>query len=115
MAIESELRSTAYACTSLCIPELLTAILKLFPLDTCDENPEILMDLCGSVMAKGLPVPIWDKYKQIVNSSENREVQTLSIDRFDFYDRAKKSFAIVHTGETAQYGNIILKKGLVLS
>ncbi|XP_074654692.1 fucose mutarotase-like [Tubulanus polymorphus] len=81
MAIESELRSTAYACTSLCIPELLTAILKLFPLDTCDENP----------------------------------VQTLSIDRFDFYDRAKKSFAIVHTGETAQYGNIILKKGLVLS
>ncbi|XP_074655006.1 fucose mutarotase-like [Tubulanus polymorphus] len=99
----------------LCIPELLTAILKLFPLDTYDENPVILMELCGSDKAKGLPVPIWDKYKQIVNASENREVQTLSIDRFDFYDRAKKSFAIVHTGETAQYGNIILKKGLVLS
>jgi len=34
------------------------------------------------------------------------------IDRFDFYERAKQAFAIVMTGETAKYGNIILKKGV---
>jgi L-fucose mutarotase len=34
------------------------------------------------------------------------------IDRFDFYDRAKNAFAIVMTGETAKYGNILLKKGV---
>jgi L-fucose mutarotase len=35
------------------------------------------------------------------------------VERFEFYERAKKAFAVVHTGETAQYGNIILKKGVV--
>ena len=34
------------------------------------------------------------------------------IDRFDFYDRTKNAFAVVMTGETAKYGNILLKKGV---
>jgi len=36
----------------------------------------------------------------------------LRIDRFAFYDRAKTAFAVVMTGETAKYGNLILKKGV---
>ena len=37
------------------------------------------------------------------------------IDRFAFYDRAREAFAVVMTGETAKYGNIILKKGVTPS
>ena len=33
--------------------------------------------------------------------------------RFEFYKQAKESFAVVHTGETALYGNIILQKGVI--
>ena len=36
------------------------------------------------------------------------------VERFAFYEQAKRSFAVVMTGETAKYGNIILKKGVVL-
>jgi L-fucose mutarotase len=35
------------------------------------------------------------------------------LERFAFYERAKKAFAIVATGETRKYGNIILKKGVI--
>lgn len=35
------------------------------------------------------------------------------IERFAFYERAKKAYAIVATSETAIYANIILKKGVV--
>ena len=34
------------------------------------------------------------------------------IDRFTFYERAQKAFAVVMSGEVAKYGNIILKKGV---
>ena len=37
----------------------------------------------------------------------------LKLERFEFYERAKMAYAIVATGETAQYGNVILKKGVV--
>lgn len=36
----------------------------------------------------------------------------LRVDRFPFYDRARSAFAVVMTGETAKYGNLILKKGV---
>lgn len=36
-----------------------------------------------------------------------------NIERFKFYDRAKEAYAVVMTGESAIYANIILKKGVV--
>jgi L-fucose mutarotase len=35
------------------------------------------------------------------------------MERYAFYHRTKKAFAVVATGETAQYANIILKKGVI--
>ncbi|MGC8972528.1 MAG: L-fucose mutarotase [bacterium] len=88
------------------IPSLLSAILKLFPLDTYAEENVILMS-----PDKERP-PIWEKYEEILKTS-GEEVRIGTLSRFDFYDRAKKSYAIVATGERALYANIILKKGVI--
>ncbi|BFZ01928.1 hypothetical protein BsWGS_04968 [Bradybaena similaris] len=93
---------------------LLQGILQLFPLDQYEEYPVARMDLVPSDKDKGLKTPIWDEYKQILDKAENQKVKIEFVERFQFYDRAKRAYAIVHTGETQQYANIILKKGLVL-
>ena len=92
------------------VPEILDAILKLMPLDTYVDAPVFLMD-------NGDPdnrPEIWATYKEIVEKNEGDKNIGL-IERFDFYDKAKNAFAIVATGETAIYANIILQKGVVIN
>ena len=92
------------------VPEILDAILKLMPLDTYVDAPVSLMD-------NGDPdnrPEIWATSKEIVEKNEGDKNIGL-IERFDFYDKAKNAFAIVATGETAIYANIILQKGVVIN
>ena len=92
------------------VPELLDAIMQLFPLDTYTEKPVMLMEV-----VPGDPVvpTIWDTYKEIINKYEPENCKIEMIERFAFYERAKTAFAVVATGEEAIYANIILKKGVV--
>ena len=92
------------------VPELLDAIMQLFPLDSYPEKPVMLMEV-----VPGDPVvpTIWDKYKEIINRYEPENCKIEMIERFAFYERAKTAFAVVATGEEAIYANIILKKGVV--
>ncbi len=92
------------------VPELLEAILQLMPLDTYAQ-PIFLMDLTPGDAAAGITVPIWEDYKRIVKPHTDEEFGM--IERFDFYERAKKAYCIIQTGEKAIYANIILKKGVV--
>ncbi|KAK7109184.1 fucose mutarotase-like isoform X2 [Littorina saxatilis] len=93
--------------------DLLKAIMEVFPLDQYEDQPAAVMQRVPSDEAKNLPVPIWDTYQQIVNASEGKTVKIEQVERFAFYERAKKAYAVVHTGENMQYANIILKKGCV--
>jgi L-fucose mutarotase len=43
----------------------------------------------------------------------NGDTQFEEVERFAFYERSKKAFCVVATGETALYGNLILKKGII--
>lgn len=92
------------------VPELLDAIMQLFPLDTYTDKPVMLMEV-----VKGDPVvpTIWDEYKDIINKYEPENCKIEMIERFAFYERAKTAYAVVATGEEAIYANIILKKGVV--
>jgi len=91
------------------VPEILEAILTFFPLDQYDPEHAVLMEV---VPGDTVETPIWDTYREIVKKFEPKT--TLSnIERFAFYDRAKKAYAIIATGENALYANIILKKGVV--
>jgi len=71
------------------------------------------MDVVNADKAKGMGCPIWEVYQTICNEAEGKSVNFYKLERFEFYERAKQAFAIVATGETALYGNIILKKGVL--
>ena len=85
--------------------EILDAVLQLFPLDTYTERPVSIMDTVAT--------PIWDEFKNIVAKYDSREDAIGSIERFAFYEEAKKSYLIIATSEKALYGNIMLQKGVV--
>jgi len=91
--------------------ELLEAILELFPLDSYAKIPVALM---AKVPGDKVQTPIWDEYKSIVNSAGYNYKEFEHVEKFSFYDRSKKAFAIIATGEKALYANIILKKGVVV-
>ncbi|MBC5995715.1 fucose isomerase [Romboutsia ilealis] len=94
------------------VPELLEAILEVFPLDTYIEKPVNLMEV---VPGDTVETPIWDTYKEIVSKYDNRGNEVVgNIERFAFYEKAKKAYAIVATGEKALYANVILQKGVVV-
>ncbi len=92
------------------VNELLDAVLRMIPLDQYSENPVGLMEV-----VPGDPcVPaIWDDYRKTIQDNGENPNSIEMIERFAFYERAKKAYAIVATGETAIYANILLKKGVV--
>ncbi len=92
--------------------ELLEAVLKVFPLDTYVDKPVSLMEVVPGDTVK---TPIWDEYKKIIAKYDIRGGDAVQhIERFSFYDEAKKSYAVIASGETALYANIMLQKGVVI-
>ena len=90
--------------------DVLEAILKLFPLDTYVEKPVNLMEV---VPGDKVETPIWDEYRKIVAANDDRADIIGNIERFAFYEEAKKAYAIIATGESALYANVMLQKGVV--
>ena len=89
------------------IPELLKAILELFPLDTYQDPVYLMAKTPGDTVE----TPIWDIYADIVKNYTDAKM--IEVERFEFYESAKKAYAVIMTGESALYANIILKKGVV--
>jgi len=93
------------------VPPLLEAILDLFPLDEYVENPVALMAVAPG---DNTPTPpIWKTYERILSNHGHPPYKIEYLDRFDFYKRAKEAFAVIATGESAIYANILLKKGVL--
>ena len=91
------------------IPDLLEGILPLFELDTYVDHSLIMM---AAVEGDQLDPAVEKSYIEKVQITNPYINEVERIDRFAFYERAKSAFAVVMTGETAKYGNIILKKGV---
>ncbi len=93
------------------VPELLEAILTVFPLDTYVETPVSLMQV---MPGDNVETPIWDEYKEIVSRFDERGQKAIGqTERFAFYEETKTVYAIIATGESALYANIMLQKGVV--
>lgn len=94
------------------VPPVLEAIIKLFPLDEYVDRAVGLMQVVPGDKTK---TPIWNEYRSIIETSDEKSKFTdfEYIERFAFYERAKQAYAVVATGESAKYANIILKKGCV--
>ena len=92
--------------------EILEAILQVFPLDTYVKNPVNLMQVMPGDLVE---TPIWACYEEIVEKADERGKNAIGqIEIFDFYEEARKAYAIIATGESALYANIMLQKGVVV-
>ena len=89
--------------------EVLDAILTLFPLDAYVDAPVSLMEV---VPGDNVKTPIWDEFAKIIEKHQPG-TKIRHVERFSFYDEAKKCYAVISTGETALYANVILQKGVV--
>ena len=88
--------------------EMLDAVLSLIPLDTYAPENFLLMQT-----TEGDPVPgIWADYREIAQKRDDH-VRIGMLERFVFYERAARAYAVIATGEEAVYANILLKKGVV--
>ena len=94
------------------VPEILEAILTVFPLDQYVEKPVSLME---RVPGDTADVSVWKTYEEMIAKAEPRGAEVIrKLERFAFYEEAKKAYAIIATSETRQYANVLLQKGCVL-
>lgn len=91
------------------IADLLDAILPLFVLDTYVAHPVVMM---AAVEGDTLDPAVEARYRAALDRHAPGTPPVHRIGRFAFYDRARDAFAVVMTGETAKYGNILLTKGV---
>jgi L-fucose mutarotase len=90
------------------ITTMLEGILPLFELDSCTD-PLVMM---GAIAGDDLDPQLENSYMETIRRFVPKTKPPVRIDRFAFYERARKAFAVVITGKTAKYGNILLKKGV---
>ncbi len=93
----------------LSIAPLLSSVAPLLILDQYVENPLAMMDV---VPGDTLDPSVESDYMAAIRAHWPDTKAPNRIERFAFYEQAKSAFAVVMTGETAKYGNIILKKGV---
>jgi L-fucose mutarotase len=92
------------------IPKILEAVIKFLPLDQYVEHAVALMAVIPGDKTKPT---IWEEYRKIIKASGEKFSDFEFIERFAFYERAKKAYAVVASGEKALYANVILKKGVL--
>lgn len=89
-------------------PQVLQAVLQVLPLDDFVAQPALCMQVVGDPAARPPVVAEFDAVLQAHGGAA-----CAGLERFAFYERAAAAFAIVATGETRVYGNLLLKKGVV--
>ena len=92
------------------MPEAITVILSLMPLDTFVPMPVVGMKVVGD---SAVIPDIRQRVQKVLDESQAMPITIRYLERFDFYEAAKKSFAIVRTSDSGPYGCFILKKGVV--
>lgn len=90
------------------VSQLLDAIIPLFELDSY-ADPLVMM---AAVEGDDLDPAVEEDYMAVIRVHAPETPNPKRIDRFDFYERAKDAYAVVITGETRKYGNVLLKKGV---
>jgi len=86
--------------------DLLQAIMPLWELDQYDPENVMMM---AAVEGDQLPDGLVDDYQNALPAG----AQITFVERFAFYEKAKKAYCVVVTGTTRKYGNVIIKKGVI--
>lgn len=91
--------------------EVMRAVLQIFPLDDFVTSPLAVMEVPDG-MFPGNQAPIWQAFREAADT-DLPTAQFEMMEHDAFMERAKRAYAVVQTGETALYGNIIIRKGVV--
>ena len=91
------------------ITTMLEGILPLFELDSCADPLVMMAAVEGDELDPQLEISYMETIRRFVPKAQ----PPVRIDRFAFYERARRAHAIVATGEMARYANLILKKGIL--
>jgi L-fucose mutarotase len=92
------------------IPTGLAAILELLPVDTFVDAPVKRMQVVGD---PGKILPIFEHVQSVISNAENRDITIEALERFAFYEAAKKCFAVIRTSDPGPYGCFIIRKGVI--
>jgi L-fucose mutarotase len=90
--------------------DVLRAVLTLMPLDTFVDDPAHTMQVVGD--PDSIPEAVAD-FQKIIDATADNPAKIATLERFAFYERSREAHAVIQTGETRLYGNIILKKGVI--
>ena len=90
--------------------EAAEAILSVMPLDTFIDNAAERMEIVGK--PKEIP-PVQKEVQKVIDKAEGKSWPLKSIERFAFYDKAKKAYCVIQTGERRFYGCFALTKGVI--
>ncbi|MEM7119567.1 MAG: L-fucose mutarotase [Chloroflexota bacterium] len=93
----------------LLVAPLLEAILPLFELDSYEEAPVMMMAVVPGDTADPT---VESDYRSVIDKHQPTTPPIMHIERFAFYERCRSAFAVVMTGDTRKYANVILKKGV---
>ncbi len=93
-------------------PRAVRAVLSVLPLDGFVEHPALRMEIVGD--AQTLPA-VQREAQREVDDAEGRAVPFASLERFAFYERARRAYCVIATGEARGYGCFVLKKGVLLA
>lgn len=92
------------------LPRMLKAVLSVMPVDESEADPVVGMEVIGEPDAI---VPAHEAIQNALDTLPDAAIKLTRVERFAFYERAKEAFAIIATGETLFYGNVIIRKGTV--
>src|SRR5689334_11976378 len=113
--VDANFPSTSSGVPVICLDgasttQVLEAVLSVLPLDEFEPYAAFHMQVVGDAQAEQ---PIFADFRALLQRFEPRVAKLAGIERFAFYERVRGCFAVVATGETRLYGNIILKKGII--
>lgn len=86
------------------------AVLSLMPLDTFVDDAAAGMQVVGA--PDEIPEVLQEAQK-IIDDAEGKSWPLMLIERYAFYERAKKAYCVIQTGERRFYGNLALRKGVI--
>ncbi len=111
---DSVARSTVYGdllrMDNLTAGQAVEAVLSVMPLDTFVDDFAARMELVDD---KDVVPPVQQEVQTTIDAAEGRARPMIGIERFDFYEAARKSYAVIQTGERRFYGCFLLRKGVV--
>ena len=89
--------------------EVVRAVLSIYPIDTFVDDAAGRMEVVGE---PNTILPVMEEVQTEVTAAEGPK-QMISIERYAFYERAKKAYAVIQTGERRFYGCFAIRKGVI--